>query len=332
MLGIRQPANFLRPPRSPRSLTQTAEGRRALGNSASFGRPRALSISLSTSQPHSLTHSLTQPSAYIHPPYSYSCILHPIHHPFIHTLQILSPALATFEMDHHSHMSVHTAPTSPESKGDSPSGGDFKPRLRVVERGSQACNECRRHKVCRLTMLYYFLDHTLLGLLDLAASLSVHTASPTHSPIHPATLGSAVDTQIRCHPAADDPDHHKPCARCVRMSLECVFKKHNRGRKRKNPYVPLHLRYHFIPRNSHRTVRQPTAQPSRLRPSNHTTSRGAASAIRHPRTGTEAPPRNVLCFPRCRDTRSCRSTRHPRTWDQVPAHHASPSPCRPTRL
>ncbi|BEJ15341.1 hypothetical protein CspHIS471_0411080 [Cutaneotrichosporon sp. HIS471] len=112
-------------------------------------------------------------------------------------------------MDHHSHMSVHTAPTSPDSKANSPSEGGFKPKLRVVERGSQACNECRRHK-------------------------------------------------IRCHPAPDDPDHHKACARCVRMQLECVFKKHNRGRKRKNLHPtdspaesPTAKHSHHEPRSSH---------------------------------------------------------------------------------
>ncbi|KAL7422098.1 hypothetical protein Q5752_002741 [Cryptotrichosporon argae] len=64
--------------------------------------------------------------------------------------------------------------------------GPARRKLRVVERGREACNECRHHK-------------------------------------------------IRCHPAPDDPEHVHPCARCKRMSLECVFKKHNRGRKRKHP-------------------------------------------------------------------------------------------------
>jgi hypothetical protein len=131
------------------------------------------------------------------------------------------------------HVQAHTL--SPESKPGSPSG-DSKPKLRIVERGSQACNECRRHKV------------------RLGSSLSVNkldratpqTNNNRDSPQRSLTTDNG--SQIRCHPAPDDPEHIRPCARCVRMMLECVFKKHNRGRKRKNPLVsklvPLSLDLH----------------------------------------------------------------------------------------
>lgn len=66
-------------------------------------------------------------------------------------------------MDRQYDLHDHSAINSPESKASSPNGGGDKPKqLRVVERGSQACNECRRHKVGGM-LLGWFLGGPLDG-------------------------------------------------------------------------------------------------------------------------------------------------------------------------
>lgn len=87
-----------------------------------------------------------------------------------------------------------------QSEGGSP---EIKRKSSKVERGREACTECRRHKVCVLVVGQY------------------------------AELTRLI--KIRCNPRPDDPNHLYPCSRCERMSLTCEFQKHNRGRKRKHP-------------------------------------------------------------------------------------------------